>query len=211
MSNPSLFTSVRRSAVALGAAALFSGGALAGITAWNAGEHLIAAPAATSPAPEGQAGSLSPAAQHLTTSYADVVSAVTPAVVTIRTERTLSPTLTQGQDNPLFELFGQRGPRREMPSQKQRGLGSGVIVSADGYILTNNHVVDGADHVTVELSDGRSARRRRSSAPTRRAISRWSRSTATNLPGRCRSATPTRSASATSCSRSAIRSASARR
>ena len=153
MSITSLAAGTRRTAVALGAAALFSGGALAGVTAWSAGERLVAAPAAASPAAEGRGAAA--AAPAPVSSYADVVSAVTPAVVTIRTERTLSPTLTQGQDDPFAEFFGRRGPRREMPSQKQRGLGSGIIVSADGYILTNHHVVEDASSLQVELSDRR--------------------------------------------------------
>src|SRR5688572_7035185 len=72
-----------------------------------------------------------------TQGYADVVAKVTPAVVTIRTERAASPQMTQlpqfPEGFPFPELFGQRAPRgRQMPAP-QRGLGSGVIVTADGY------------------------------------------------------------------------------
>jgi serine protease Do len=63
-------------------------------------------------------------------------------------------------DNDLLQrFFGQQFQRpsrgRQMPVPRQEGLGSGVIVSKDGYILTNNHVVDGADSVKVALQDGR--------------------------------------------------------
>ena len=58
-------------------------------------------------------------------------------------------------DDPWFRLFfGQQG------SQSQSGLGSGVIMSADGYVLTNNHVVQEADHIEAVLADGRRANAR---------------------------------------------------
>jgi Do/DeqQ family serine protease len=92
--------------------------------------------------------------------YADVVAKVTPAVVTIRVESKARPQLTQlpfdFEGTPFGDLFGQRGRGgRQMPAPTQRGLGSGVIVSQDGYILTNNHVVDSATKIQVELSDRR--------------------------------------------------------
>jgi Do/DeqQ family serine protease len=60
-------------------------------------------------------------------------------------------------DDPFFRrFFGERG-NEQTPAQPQReGLGSGVIVSQDGYILTNHHVIDGADRIRVDLIDNRS-------------------------------------------------------
>ena len=93
-------------------------------------------------------------------SYADIVDVVSPAVVTIRTtgKARVSPTQFQGPDDDLFrQFFGDqfgRGSRRP-PAFKQRSLGSGVVVTTDGYILTNHHVVESADEISVELSDGR--------------------------------------------------------
>ncbi len=93
-------------------------------------------------------------------SYADIVDVVTPAVVTIRTtgKARVSPTQFQAPDDDFFrQFFGDQMPRgsRQPRSFKQRSLGSGVFVTTDGYILTNYHVVDGADEITIELSDGR--------------------------------------------------------
>jgi Do/DeqQ family serine protease len=98
----------------------------------------------------------------VTEGFADVVSKVTPAVVTIRVQSKASPQFTQlpqfPEGSPFDDLFGfgQRGRGgRQVPPQVQRGLGSGVIVSNDGYILTNNHVIDNATRIDVELSDRR--------------------------------------------------------
>jgi serine protease Do len=90
-------------------------------------------------------------------SYADLVSRVSPAVVTIRsTERARAAQQFPFMDDPtLREFFGDRLPQQQQPPQRVQGVGSGVIVNADGYILTNHHVVDGALEIKVELTDNR--------------------------------------------------------
>jgi Do/DeqQ family serine protease len=90
------------------------------------------------------------------TSYADIVDRTMPAVVTVRAERVVRQT-AQDEDlqmDPRWRrFFGDESP--ETRPRRRGGLGSGVIVSPDGYILTNNHVIDGAQQVKVELNDRR--------------------------------------------------------
>src|SRR6266403_2263330 len=89
-------------------------------------------------------------------SYADIVSRIAPAVITIRADkRVRTPQQFPFSDDPFFRgLFGNRGPQQPQ-EQLQQALGSGVIVSADGYILTNHHVIDGAEDIKIEMNDGR--------------------------------------------------------
>ena len=80
------------------------------------------------------------------------VKRVAPAVVRIDTERTVPRIgLDPSFNDPLLrELFGD-----QMPSNRERGQGSGIVIDAKGLVLTNAHVVDGADRVEVSLADGR--------------------------------------------------------
>src|SRR5215213_7349924 len=106
----------------------------------------------------GQTAATAPVASaaSVQNSYADLVSRVSPAVVTIRsTERARSAQQFPFMDDPSFrDFFGDRLPQQQSP-QRVQGVGSGVIVNSEGYILTNHHVVDGALEIKVELTDNR--------------------------------------------------------
>jgi serine protease Do len=91
-------------------------------------------------------------------SYSQIVDKVSPAVVTVRVAGKVAPEQTSGQMPDIEEFRRFFGPQFRMAPQRPqrtRGLGSGVIVSQDGYILTNHHVIDHADSIRVETSDKR--------------------------------------------------------
>src|SRR5215471_1356221 len=149
---------VRKGAVAVAAAVVVT------MAAWKAPQASSYLSAAASPAVVATAPAGVVPAAVAGASYAPVVERVMPAVVTIRVEKraSFSPTDQQMPDELFRRFFGEQQPRQDMPRGRrmmpapvQRGLGSGVIVSKDGYILTNNHVVDGVDSVKVELPDRR--------------------------------------------------------
>jgi Do/DeqQ family serine protease len=139
-----------RSVSRLAAAALLSAalgtaffGGRATVTAAGPG----ATPTATAPAEV-------PPLPANTPSYSAVVDRVAPAVVTLRVEKRVEASRTN-LPAPLREFFGQ-GFGENFRPRREGGLGSGVLVRADGYVLTNHHVVADADRIQVDLSDGRS-------------------------------------------------------
>jgi serine protease Do len=143
----------RATRLGLGAAALVLAGWMAGGTGVATPAAVERGPMATVVAPLG-----APGESARVDSYAEVVGRVTPAVVTIRTERRAAPrqTALPFDDPVLRRFFGDRWPGPHGgPAEPQRGLGSGVMVGTEGHVLTNHHVIDGAEVIRVELSDRR--------------------------------------------------------
>jgi serine protease Do len=123
---------------------LLAGTALGGFAARDA---MPSALAQTAPGQNAAAITVPSAAMP---GFADMVARVRPAVVTITTTETRQAAV--GPEQQFQRYFG--GPREERP-QTVQALGSGFIVDAEGHIVTNNHVVEGATRVTVKLDDGR--------------------------------------------------------
>lgn len=91
-------------------------------------------------------------------SYAPAVKAAAPAVVNIFTTETIKHNNHPLMNDPMFRRFFEFHGMNSEESEPRSGLGSGVIVSKEGYVLTNNHVVGKANEIIVALNDGRKAK-----------------------------------------------------
>jgi len=109
------------------------------------------------PAPQPQAPPAPIVVDGMRMSYADVVEKTSPAVVRIEADHKekAAPQIQFPGGDDFFKQFGMPAPKQNQRPQIERGLGSGVVVEAGGTILTNYHVVEGADKITVAMSDNK--------------------------------------------------------
>src|ERR1700680_969020 len=154
------FRQIRRSIALVSlAAAVVIGGALAWVV--GSGGHTVLG--AGSPVTLRIEGSSPPRPVNLNKRFSAVVEPLLPAVVNISTSKVVKSS-QRGENpfsnDPFFRQFfgnpfGGEGEEQQAREQREHRLGAGVIVNPDGYILTNNHVVEGASDVQVTLSDKR--------------------------------------------------------
>ncbi|MEM8603951.1 MAG: trypsin-like peptidase domain-containing protein, partial [Cyanobacteria bacterium P01_H01_bin.121] len=143
-----------RSLALVGLGAVLTGGAYAGYTEVFNGRSAFAQQATPSSASEAAI------AFQPSNFISQVVQDVGPSVVRINATQLVSQGTPDAFEDPFFRrFFGEGGPMspsdRRGDQRRSRGSGSGFVMNQEGYVITNAHVVDGADSVTVTLKDGR--------------------------------------------------------
>jgi serine protease Do len=143
---------LRRSAVVFSLAIVFLiGGALG----WAWAGHPVFGHERIVPVLVSRAAAAVDAQDGNSMGFAPILKPVLPAVVSIASSRIIKVPQNQFFNNPFFQQFFGRQFQAPPQQEREQGLGSGVIINADGYILTNNHVIDKATEIKVILPDKR--------------------------------------------------------
>lgn len=146
---------LRRSAVVFSLAVVFLVGGALGLMAWAWAGHPVFGHEKVVPVFVGRAEAAAETPGGNSMGFAQVLKPVLPAVVSIASSRIVKVPQNQLFNNPFFQQFFGRQFQSPPQQEREQGLGSGVIINADGYILTNNHVIDKATEIKVILPDKR--------------------------------------------------------
>jgi S1-C subfamily serine protease len=147
--------------------------------------------------------------EQIALSFAPVVREAAPAVVSVYSRKQVAQRVDPLLADPFFRFFFEQFGRRRAP-RSVTSLGSGVIIESDGLVVTNFHVVEGADQIVVALADRRELAARFVAGNRSADLALLRIDAGGHVLPTCRSAIPTSCRSAIWSSRSATRSASAR-
>ncbi|HUA15151.1 MAG TPA: DegQ family serine endoprotease [Verrucomicrobiae bacterium] len=146
---------MRQSTVVFSLAIVFVVGGVLGVFASGWTGHSVLGSSSATPVYINQAGGDEKTAPTNGMGFAPLFKPALPAVVSIASSRLVKVPQSPFFNNPFFQQFFGNQFQQAPQQERERGLGSGVIVSSDGYILTNNHVIDKATDIKVMLADKR--------------------------------------------------------